>query len=154
MNCALIVELWYCVVELWWIHGLMMLLLLWYVVVVVELYMGVPFYEVVVLRVLMKMGHSWWIVILDKLSEMLVWLCWYKFNELLILVIRLGCEKFWEETWVFVWRASKVILENNWFLHSLILSKSWSNFTNHEAILTATTNFCIVWCCQNHEVTV
>jgi len=29
--------------------------------------MGVPFYEVVVLRVLIKMGQSWWIVILDEL---------------------------------------------------------------------------------------
>ena len=48
--------------------------ILWLIVVVVVMRcrcwfmpMGVPFFEVVVLRVLMKMGQSWWIVIFDEL---------------------------------------------------------------------------------------
>ena len=32
--------------------------------------------------------------------------CWDKLNEFLFLVICFGCEKFREETWIFVWKAS------------------------------------------------
>jgi len=38
--------------------------------------------------------------------------------------------------------------KNMWFLRGLMLSKSWCDFTNHEAILIASVK---QRCCQNHE---
>jgi len=48
-------------------------------------------------------GELWFLMIW---GELLMLLCWVRLDELMFFVIRFGCRVFWEETWVFGWKAS------------------------------------------------
>lgn len=47
-------------------------------------------------------GELWFLMIW---CELLILLSWVEVVELLFLVISFACQRFWEETWVFIWKA-------------------------------------------------
>jgi len=84
-----------------WCYVVMLMIIYTFGVAIGEVMIKLLFYWV-----LKKMGHKWWIVILDDLRWIVDVVLWDDLVELLFLVISFACERFWEETWVFIWKAN------------------------------------------------